>query len=278
MWKRAFTAAVMAANLALAPAAAIDGSGSSKGELVSLTAPEAAAFAKQIERDLASEGARVAVVFRLGSRSRDSLPDGIRYTHGAFWVYRDITTEDGRNMKGYAVYNLYHGDGETLPRTRSYLAQDWPYDFVAPTSVDDVAVIVPSPEMQRRILAIIDSSDYVALHNPSYSLIANPQEPTYQNCNSFMLAVIAAAAWETTDLVQIAANLKAHFTPASIEVGVLKRMFGPSFDERLKTDDQHGGLKTATYTSMAQFMEAFGLSKATYVIERDAALVAAVAG
>ena len=49
------------------------------------------------------------MVFRTG-RARDKLPKGIAYTHGAFWVYRDIQTADGATAHGYAVYNLYAGD------------------------------------------------------------------------------------------------------------------------------------------------------------------------
>ena len=41
-----------------------------------------------------------------------------------------------------------------------------------------------------------------------------------------MLDVIAAAAWETDDQEQIAANLRAHFTPQAMDVGTLARVFG----------------------------------------------------
>jgi hypothetical protein len=75
-------------------------------------------------------------------------------------VHRAIETEDGRTLNGYAVYNLYHGNGTKLPIDRSYLEQDWPLDFTRGSHVDDVAVIVPSPEMQRRLLTVIESPTY----------------------------------------------------------------------------------------------------------------------
>jgi hypothetical protein len=259
---------IAAAPLRMTQPAALADSGSGAAEAQHLTIEEAADFSKQIERELAAEGVRVAILFRTG-RPRENMPEGLEYTHGAFWAYRDILTDDGESRRGYAVYNLYHGDGETLPTTESYLKQDWPIDFVRGSVVDDVGVIIPSPEMQRRILAVIDSPLYAALHNPSYSLIANPHESTYQNCNTFMLGVIAAAAWETDDLEQIAANLRAHFDPQELDVGLLARIFGPMADERLRTDDQDGAIQTATYGSMAGFMEEYGLSKASYVILRD---------
>jgi hypothetical protein len=78
-----------------------------------LTIEAAAAFAKQIEEALAAKGVRLAMVFRTG-RPRDKLPKGISYTHGAFWAYVPITTAAGETIYGYAVYNLYHGDGAAL--------------------------------------------------------------------------------------------------------------------------------------------------------------------
>jgi hypothetical protein len=232
-----------------------------------LTPEQAAAFSKQIETDLAAKGARVAIVFRAG-RPHDKMPRGISYTHGAFWVYRTIHTQDGRDLPGYAVYNLFQGDGKTLPVTQSYLAQDWPFDFTRGSAADDVAVIVPSPEMQRRIVAVMDSPTYARLHNPSYSLIANPLSSKHQNCNGFMLDVIASAVWETSDPAQIRADEKAHFHPSVIEAGPLQRMLAPLADARLKTDDQSHVLVTTTYESMSAFMKDNGLLEASYILTR----------
>jgi hypothetical protein len=233
-----------------------------------LTAPQAADFAKQIENNLAAKGARLAIVFRTG-RTREKLPDGISYTHGAFWAYGNTSLTDGRVIKGYGVNNLYHGDGTTLPTNQSYLKQDFPLDFVRGTAVDDVAVIIPSPEMQRRILQIMASSQYEALHIRDYALVANPLTAKYQNCNEFMLDVIASAAWETTNYAQIKANLSAHYQPTPVKTNILQRTFGPMADDRLQLDDHKGQIRTATYESMAKFMKDQGLLQDAYVIKRD---------
>jgi hypothetical protein len=251
-------------------AAPIDSGFSGRAPAAYLSAEQAADFAKQIENDLAARQARLAIVFRSG-RTRDALPEGISYTHGAFWAYAPIDTAAGERVFGYAVYNLYHGDGETMPRTRSYLHQDFPLDFVRGTAVDDVAVIVPSPEMQRRILHIMATPLYQQLHIASYSLISNPLDARHQNCNEFMLDVIAAAAWEQTDYAQIKANLRRHFRPTRVRANLFERIFGPMTDERLKTDDQRGNLVTATYESMARFMADNQLSQDAYVLQRQVA-------
>ncbi|CAN5638699.1 hypothetical protein BH10PSE5_BH10PSE5_36050 [soil metagenome] len=265
MNRRALIAASLAALSATAalPAAAQDSSANAVAP--HFTAPEAAAFSKQVERDLAGRGAKLAMVFRTG-RPRSQLPEGISYTHGAFWVYRNIKTADGQTQQGYAVYNLYAGDGKAWPKIESRLVQDYPFDFTRGSTVDDMAVIIPSPEMQRRIIAVIDSPTYQAVHNPHYSLVANPWKRTYQNCNNFMLNVIAAAIWQTSNPDQITADLKAHYKPTLVKANGVLRLFGPIADQRLRTDDQQGPIRTATYESIAEFMRENNVLEATYSI------------
>jgi hypothetical protein len=125
-------------------------------------------------------------------------------------------------------------------------------------------VIIPSPEMQRRITAVIDSPAYARLHNPAYALVANPWAGRYQNCTTFVLDVVAAAAWETDDPQRIALNLKAHFKPTIVKANGLTRLFGPIADARLRTDDQKGPIRTAAYESLAGFMRDNGLMQETY--------------
>lgn len=232
------------------------------------TGPEAAAFAKQIEHDLAAKGARVAIVFRTG-RPRDKLPEGIAYTHGAFWVYTDITGADGNIYKGYVSYNLYQGDGQSLPRDRSYLAQDFPLDFIAGNQTDDVGIIIPSPEMQRRIMTVMASPAYEKLHVTSYSLVSNPLNTAHQNCTEFLLDVIASAIWRTDNYPQLKADLAADFQPTIVRANIFERTFGPVFSASLKMDDQSGPIRTATYESIAGFMRNNKLLKENYVLTRD---------
>ena len=257
-------AALVAAALSAAavPASAQDSSVRAISQ--HLSAEQAAAFSKQVERDLAAKGARVAMVFRAG-RMRDQLPEGIAYTHGAFWVYRDIKTADGGTIKGYAVYNLYAGNGTDWSKIESRLVQDFPLDFTRGSTVEDMAVIIPSPEMQRLILAVIDSPTYQAVHNPAYSLVANPWSRKYQNCNNFMLNVIGAAIWQTDDPQRITTNLKAHYKPTVVKTNAVVRLFGPIADQRLRTDDQDATVRTATYESMAAFMRENNMLQDAYV-------------
>jgi hypothetical protein len=230
------------------------------------TPEEAATFSKSIEKTLGEKGARVAIVFRTG-RTRDKLPEGVEYTHGGFWVYQAIETESGELIRGYVGHNLFHGDGETLPKTQSYLATDFPFEFVGASAVDDLAVIIPTPALQRRILSMMADGRYEALHDPDYSLIASPFDDRYQNCNEFMLDVIAGALWDTTDYAQIKANLIEHFNASRLKAGVFARLFGPLADERLKLADHRGKpVYTVTYRSLSQFMLDNGFATESFKI------------
>ena len=89
MIRKLLASLALAAVVAGAPAGhaqsapANDSGFSTKSAGSYLSAEQAAVFSKQVERDLAAKGARLAIVFRTG-RPRSELPDGISYTHGAF--------------------------------------------------------------------------------------------------------------------------------------------------------------------------------------------------
>jgi hypothetical protein len=251
-----------------APALAGGNAGSGNQALVRHSPEDAADFAKQIERELAARGARVAIVFRSGE-PRDQLPDGIRYTHGGIWVHSQIRADDGRVVNGYAVHNLYHGE---IDRSRSYLAQDWPFDFTSGDALGEAGIIIPTPEMQRRILSLMQTGQYETLHEPEYSILSNPHDGRYQNCTEFLLDVIAAAAWETTNREQLKANLAAHFEPVPIRLTVFERMFGAQVDDRVRFDDHRGRVRTATWASITTFMNQYRLAADIY--ELDAAFLA----
>lgn len=234
--------------------------GSSRTPTDVFSLQDAADFSKQIERELAERGAFVALVFRSG-RSRDALPDGVRYTHGAFWVYTPIETEDGGTVYGYAVYNLYHGEEDV---TASYLAQDWPLDFTRGDAVGEVGVIVPVPEMQRRILDVMASDNYEALHQPDYALLSNPDDLRYQNCNEFMLDIVASAAWETTDRARIKVNIAEYVNATPIPLNFWERLTASWFDPRVRLDDQGEAVQSTTFAAIRDFMAEYELDQESF--------------
>ncbi len=258
-FKRIVTA--LALGLAtLAPMQATAGSSAAANPI--LPRAEVAAFSNRVQRDLAARGANVAIVARVG-RDPSVLPEGIRYTHVAFWVYARITLADGSTGMGYRAYNLYQRSGDL---TRSDLVQDTPADFFAGAHSLDAGVIIPDPRLQRKLLAVINSPTYAALHNPSYSVLANPRTGQFQNCTEHTLDVLMAALYDTRNRAQIKANVAAHFTPQPVRLNGVQRLLAPAASQALTTADHGASVGTATFGSIARFMAAHDLAEVTYRI------------
>lgn len=214
---------------------------------------EVAAFAKKVERTLATKGAYVAILARMGRATAD-LPEGMRYTHVAFAVYSQITTTDGRKVPGYAIYNLYQNNDQ--PEVSS-LVKDFPVDFFNGVAVLEAGILIPSIELQKRLLEVLRSPTYQALHDPHYSLIANPYTLGRQNCTEHTLDVINAAIYETSDIQVIKANEKAFFKAQRVNVSPLKLFFGSVFSAQISTDDQPSAPVTATFETIVQYLQQY---------------------
>ena len=225
-----------------------------------LPAAEVAAFSDDVQQDLAARGAKVAIVARTGRDPR-TLPAGVNYTHVSYWVYSQITKPDGSTGRGYRVYNLYQEQGNL---TRSALVQDSPADFFAGAHKLDAGIIIPDARLQEKLLGVIASNTYRSLHNPNYAVLANPATTQFQNCTEHTLDVLFASLYGTSDQAQIKANIAAYFQPQVIEIDGVKRLFAPVASQALTTADHGATIGTATFGSIARFMEANELSREVY--------------
>ncbi len=253
--KRLFPALCLLGVLVAPPAQAVGFSGDSRqGGEASQFAPETIIrFSKKVERALAARGARVAILARMG-RPPAQLPEGMHFTHAGFAVYSEITTRDGRKLPGYAVYNLYQNGAR--PDT-SALVQDYAVDFFAGVAVLEAGVVVPSPELQQRLLELIASPTYASLHEPRYSAIANPYTLGRQNCTEFVLDVVNAAIYQTDDIRKIKSAERSYFTAQKVNVSPLKLMFGSMFSSEVSLSDQPGEPVTATFESITRYLEKY---------------------
>lgn len=227
--------------------------------------PVVVAHTKATERVIAAEGATVAIVGRIG-RDPAKMPVGMRYTHVGFWVYSAITAGDdpkGPPLMGYATYNLYQED--QAPE-RSRLVQDFPVDFMLPAYDLSTGVIIPKPEVQAVLQQVILSPTYARLHNPRYSVIANPVVDRYQNCTAFVLDVLFSGLYGTEDKKQIKANVAAYFRPHPVEVSGGKRLLASLFVREVATADHGPQIRTATWETIAAFMAEHGLSERSFEI------------
>lgn len=234
--------------------------GSQQGHAPKLPIEDVTSFADQVERNLAARGAHVAIVSRVG-RDPASLPEGIAYTHVGIWVYSDITQHDGTQVRGYRVHNLYQR-AEDLDV--SDLVQDSPVDFFAGAQSLDAGIIVPDRRLQAKLVDVMTSPAYAGLHNAKYSAVANPDNNDYQNCTEHTLNLLMAALYNTHEMSRIKTNIRAHFDPQEINVGPLKRLFGPMVMDGVTMRDQGNAVRTTTFTTLAEFMKRFDLTESTH--------------
>jgi len=220
------------------------------GETTHFKAEEVISFAKKVERTLASKGAHVAILARMG-RPLSEMPPGMHFTHVAFVVYSQIQTADGRTLPGYSIYNLYQYDDHP---DKSRLVQDYPVDFFSGVAQMEAGILIPSAELQQRLIKMIASPAYASLHEPRYSVIANPYNESHQNCTEFTLDVINAAIYQTTDVKQLKQVAQKYFVAHPVEVNPFKLMLGSMFSAEVATADQPSKPVTATFERISDYL------------------------
>ena len=203
-------------------------------------------YGKQITRDLKAKNVEVAILSRAG-QPRKNLPKGVDYTHSAFFV---------RQTGGdYYVFNLYH---EQENRLRSYLKTDRAPHFLRLLQEPDAGIIIPDKKTQTELKAFIGSPAYTAMHTKNYSLISNPFDLRWQNCNEFMLYALGGFLWDTTDKTVVKEHLRKTIKPTPLSVSPVRRFYGPKIDERLILADHGKTIMTTTSSDLAELLSAEG--------------------
>ena len=220
------------------------------GETTNFKAEEIITFAKKVERTLASKGAHVAILARMG-RPLSDMPRGMRFTHVAFVVYSQIQTADGRTLPGYAIHNLYQYDDK--PNT-SRLVIDYPVDFFSGVAHMEAGILIPSAELQQRLIKVIASPAYAAVHEPRYSVIANPYNEGRQNCTEFVLDVINSAIYQTSNVKQLKQVAQKFFVAQPVEINPFKLLLGSVFSAEVTTSDHPSKPVTATFERISDYL------------------------
>lgn len=225
--------------------------GSQSKEQAVIAPEKIVTFAKGVEKYAAAQGARAFIIARVGRPAKD-LPKGIHYTHTAIAVYSNITLASGEKAQGYAIHNLYQVDGQL---DRSELVQDYPVDFFWGAQALKAGIIIPSDEMQTRLIELIASGKNADLHNPNYSVIANPMNSQLQNCTEHTLDLLNAAIYQTTDVEKLKANAREHFTAQRVRTNRFKLMLGSMLMDDVTTKDHKGKIATATFGSIYRYLD-----------------------
>lgn len=236
--------------------------GSQAGGVPQFPAEQIIRFSKQVEKTLAAKGAHVAILARVG-RPASEMPEGMHFTHVSFALYSQITTADGRKIPGYAIYNLYQSNEKS---DTSSLIQDFPVDFFAGVAMLEAGVIIPSANLQKRLLEAITSPTYRNLHDPRYSAIANPYTLGRQNCTEHTLDVINAAIYQTDDIKRIKAAEKKYFVSQTVNVSGLELALGSLFSAEITLSDQPGTPVTATFETIADYLQKYDEGSEMFII------------
>jgi len=239
--------------------------GSQQGGEAQFSIEQIALLAKKVEKTMADKGVRVFIIGRNG-RPVEDLPAGVEYTHVSFGVYSKINTEDGRMIAGYAFYNLYQ---QQQNGAQSKLVTDYTLDFLAHIYEPRVGIIIPTPALQKRLLSFINTPAYYGLHNPNYSVMSNPYNAIYQNCTEYVLDVINASIYNTVDKAELKLTAKEHFKAQDIHISPFKIMLGSMFVSGVTKADHKGQIKTATYTTIADYLDSFNLTQEIMTIEME---------
>lgn len=267
---RHFFKLIMFASLVVFTVPAVQATGFSSASSAASSTPnfspeQIVKFSKKVEKSMAAKGAHVAILGRIG-RPLDELPEGMRFTHVGFAVYSEVTTSDGRKVPGYAIYNLYQRDEQP---DVSELVQDFPVEFFSGVAELEAGIIIPSVELQRRLLDVITSPAYAKMHESNYSVIANPYNLGRQNCTEFVLDVTNAAIYQTDDVATIKANTKSYFEAQKVNVSPFKLMLGAMFTKEVSLSDQSGTPVTATFEKIGEYLQKYDDGAEVLIIHPD---------
>ena len=182
-------------------------------------------LAEHTARELDRSGAQVVVLARMG---QDLSAYGVRYSHLGL-AYR----EDGRwrivhklNQCGTAHGAVYRqGLGEF------FLDDLWQYE---------AAVVIPTPEVQARLLpALKDNFQLARLNTPAYSMVAYPWAQTYQQSNQWAIETLAMTQDPAARTrVRAQAWLQLHdYQPTTLHLSALQRLGGRLTAANVAFDD-----------------------------------------
>jgi hypothetical protein len=239
--------------------------GSQQSAQIQHKVEDVVSFAKGVEKYAAAKGARAFIIARVG-RPTDDLPKGIFYTHTAIAVYSAITLDNGSIVNGYAIHNLYQ-DAED--KRKSSLITDYPVDFFWGAHELKAGIIIPTPEIQQQLISLISKGDNHKLHNSKYTVLASPFNSLYQNCTEHTLDMLNAAIYQTTNVAQLKANAQAHFQAQRVHTSRFKLMLGSALMKDVTTRDHKGKVRTATFTSIAKYLQKYDLASHTFTLDED---------
>jgi hypothetical protein len=208
-------------------------------------------FAAIAKRELESSGHRVAIVARSGL---NLARFGIRYSHAGISL---AANPNGR----WSVRQLYYACDEGQPRLYDQGVAGFLFGTDDPSLGYLSIVLLPAPAAAPLEQAALDTPRALALLGDGYSANAHAYSTRYQNCNQWLIELLAGA-WGAGDGGRESAQrwlATQGYAPQPVEVNSRALMFAAAFVPWLRTDDHPSeDLQAMRFrTSLPASIEAF---------------------
>ncbi|MES2103445.1 MAG: DUF2145 domain-containing protein [Pseudomonadota bacterium] len=227
------------------------------------TVMSAMGLALKTRQSLDESGAQLALIARVG---QDLSKYHLRYSHmGIAW-------RDHPAGRWIIVHELNQcGTAESAPFNEG-LANFFLDDMFA----FEALLIVPEPEVQQKLVAMLGNGASRRMHTPRYNMLSYPFSDSYQNSNQWVLEMLAAASARDADISsrsQAQAWLKmTGYRAGTVNIPALTRLGARMFRANVAFDDQPfdrrmaGLIDTVTVDSVVQFLEARKLETGKRVV------------
>ena len=209
-------------------------------------------LAEKTRSALDASRAQVALIARVG---QDLSRHGLRYSHMAY-VWRDHPA--GR-------WIVVHELNQCGTARSALFAQGLANFFLDDLFAYEAQVVIPTPQSQARIAAMLASGTPLLLHKARYNMLAYPFSTEYQNSNQWVLETYAATSsgLAISDRGQAQAWLRmAGYRPMTVHVPAGQRLGARLFSANIAFDDHPfgrraaGQIDTVTVESVTRFVRA----------------------
>ncbi|MEM7016457.1 MAG: DUF2145 domain-containing protein [Pseudomonadota bacterium] len=189
-------------------------------------------IAYQMYQTLESSGAQLALVARAGA---DLSEYGLKYSHMGL-ILRDAVPHSSDTGRWRFIHLLNHCGNKSSALYQQGLVNFFLDDLFRMEAL----LVIPSPELQYRLIAKLMAHQGGAVHQAHYSILANPFAKDYQNSNGWVLEMLAAAQLGDTQPTRsrMQAFLQQQgYQGDSIKISRLKRIGARLFKANVQFDD-----------------------------------------
>ncbi len=199
---------------------------------------------------LVTSGATVALLGRVGV---DLSEYGLRYSHAGL-AWRDHP--QGHWLVVHQLNQCATAQSHLFNEGLGNFFLDTPFAY-------ETLIVIPSQAMQQELVTLLSSSLPHQLHQPSYSMIANPWQTRYQNSNQWLLEVLAVAFSESEVQNRLQAQhwLRQNgYHPSQVHLSALQRIGARLFSANVQFDDHSladriaGRYQVVTVESVVRFL------------------------